>query len=80
MNHTVSPLEESSAVVVAGKPKRVHRSTVEVVNLHSDLPHLTGNQEGSSICPAFSVRIHSLRLARQRSKELCGGLAPHYPG
>jgi hypothetical protein len=45
MDHTVSPLEESSAVVLAGKPKRAHRSTVEVVNLHSDPPHLPSNTD-----------------------------------
>jgi hypothetical protein len=40
MDNTMSPREGSSAVVVPGKPKRVHRSTVEMVNLHNALPHL----------------------------------------
>jgi hypothetical protein len=44
MDHTVSSFEESSGVVIAGKSKRVHRPTVEMVDLHGDLPHLWDDQ------------------------------------
>ncbi|MBN2392929.1 MAG: hypothetical protein JXR84_19515, partial [Anaerolineae bacterium] len=59
MDHTTSPLEESAAVIVAGKPKRIHCSTVEVVNLHGDFLQLPGNQERASI--DYLLPCHSSR-------------------